>query len=304
MTLAGESAGAVFVHAHTFTGASVRRAILSSGSLYLSPPQPVSKGQELMELIGKRVRDSEQKSLKDAPASALLHALRESNVNTMWLQEESCLGGWQQRSEQIEELIIGDVEYESVLWRNGIETMPVEAIVQAFDNNKQHGPSLRKLYGITTGRPTASKLGALDFINDILFAVPAEDIAGRWRGRKKPVFQYVVDQANPWQASSRAHHAVDLVLLIGGYDLSFNPSAEAVGNEMRKRWIAFVNGEQPWSAGGKFAFGPLGECKEIDGSQFAARRRVDHWKLLREIGSAQLMPILGALAAGRISLHN
>lgn len=42
-----ESAGGVYVHAHIVTEASVRHAILSSGSRYLSPPLPCERGNPL-----------------------------------------------------------------------------------------------------------------------------------------------------------------------------------------------------------------------------------------------------------------
>jgi hypothetical protein len=114
----------------------------------------------------------------------------------------------------------------------------------------------------------------------------------------------VVDQANPFQASSRAHHAVDLLLLFDGVDLSFNMAAAAVGQEMRQRWTSFVSGQAPWSVNNRFAFGPVGECKEINEAQFAARRRVEHCKVLQEAGAGVYMPILFALTAGRINLLN
>jgi hypothetical protein len=54
----------------------------------------------------------------------------------------------------------------------------------------------------------------------------------------------------------------------------------------------------------RFAFGPVGECKEINEAQFAARRRVEHCKVLQEAGAGVYMPILFALTAGRINLLN
>lgn len=125
--------------------------------------------------------------------------------------------------------------------------------------------------------------------------------------RGKKVYRYVVDETNPWQSSARAHHAVDLIFLFGTLDLSHNPEAEAVGQEMRSRWIRFINGEEPWSptsTGKRFAFGPYGESKEINEKQFAARRRVAHTKVLKEARFEVYRPIMNELTAGRISLLN
>lgn len=160
------------------------------------------------------------------------------------------------------------------------------------------------MYQVVAARPTAAKLGALDFVNDARYALPVELIADKLQAAKKNVYKYVVDQSNPWQSSSRAHHAVDLLLLFDGVDLSFNPAAQAVGQEMRQRWISFVSGKEPWSVDQRFAYGPLGECKEIGETQFAVRRRVGHCRVLKEAGMEVYLPILAALTAGRISLLN
>lgn len=153
-------------------------------------------------------------------------------------------------------------------------------------------------------RPTASKLGALDLVHDARYSLPIEIISESLQARGTKVYKYVIDQPNPWQSSSRSHHAVDLLFLFGGVDLSFNPGAESIGYEMRRRLTSFVNGKAPWSEQRRFAYGPLGECREIDEVQFAARRRVEHINALREAGRDVYMAIVGALTAGKISLLN
>ena len=91
-------------------------------------------------------------------------------------------------------------------------------------------------------------------------------------------------------------------------DFAHNPAAEAVGEDMRRRWTTFVSGKEPWAElsamGKKFAFGPYGDCKEIDQRQFAARRRVHVLKLLKEVGPQVYNGIANKLAAGKISLLN
>lgn len=182
--------------------------------------------------------------------------------------------------------------------------MTPQMIVESFAKGGEYASQLSRLYCVSLNRPTPSKTGALDFITDARFALAVRKTARLWRTVGKRVYCYVIDQENPWQASSRAHHAVDLVLLFGGLDLSFNPAAEKVGREMRKRWISFVNGEAPWSNEKSFAFGPFGEYKEIDANEFATRRRVKHLDLLEKMDIANINAVFGALAAGRISLLN
>ncbi|KAJ5770124.1 uncharacterized protein N7511_002175 [Penicillium nucicola] len=304
ITLSGESAGAVYTHAHLITSLPVKRAVLASGSLYLSSPLPVEKGDGLISLLEEKVRALGQPSLRQSSVPVLIQALKECNVNTMWIQEEPDLADWETRPEQVEELMIGDTEYESVIWRNGVELLDGKTIAAAFDSNKEWGTQLRKMYHVVADRPTAAKLGALDLVNDVRYTLPVETVSSKLQAANKRVYKYVVDQPNPWQPSSRAHHAVDLLFLFDGIDLSFNPVASMVGQEMRQRWIKFVNGDGPWSPEKRFAFGPVGESQEIDDAQFAARRRVDHCQALKNVGASVYMPIVFALTAGRISLLN
>ncbi|RAL01252.1 putative carboxylesterase [Aspergillus ibericus CBS 121593] len=304
ITLAGESAGAVYVHAHLVTGTPVKRAVLASGSLYLSSPLPVERGQGLIKTLEAKVQELGQLSLRQSSMSALIQALKECNVNTMWIQEDEDFQDWEAKPELVEEVMIGDTEYESVIWRNGIETFDGEAIAAAFEQDEQWGTKLRKMYHVVADRPTACKLGALDLVHDARYTLPVELVAEKLQAAGKRVYKYVVDQSNPWQPSSRAHHAVDLLFLFDGVDLSFNPAAKSVGQEMRKRWVQFVNGHSPWSEEQRFAYGPLGECGEISAAQFASRRRVEHVQALREAGMGVYMPIVFALTAGRISLLN
>lgn len=160
------------------------------------------------------------------------------------------------------------------------------------------------MYQVVPSRSTASKLGALDLVHDARYGLPVEVISDKLQSSNKTVYKYVIDQPNPWQPSSRSHHAVDLLFLFGGVDLSFNPGAEGVGQEMRRCWVRFVNGDAPWAEQKRFAYGPLGESRDIDEVQFAGRRRVGHINALREAGKEVYMPIVGALTAGKISLLN
>ncbi|KAK1138692.1 hypothetical protein N8T08_002083 [Aspergillus melleus] len=304
ITLAGESAGAVYVHAHLITGVSVKRAVLASGSMYLSSPLPVERGDAMIKTLEDTVKGLGETSLREASVSNIIQALQKCNVNTMWIQEDPELEDWQNKPEQVEEVMIGDTEHESVIWRNGIETLDGPTIATAFEQDPKWGPQLRKMYNVVADRPTACKLGALDLVNDVRYALPVEVVSEKLQAAGKRVYKYVIDQPNPWQPSSRSHHAVDLLFLFAGVDLSFNSAAENVGQEMRNRWISFVNGSAPWWQERRFAFGPFGECQEIDERQVANRRRLEHVRVLKEAGIGVYMPIIFALTAGKISLLN
>lgn len=196
-----------------------------------------------------------------------------------------------------------------MIWRRGIETLSPSDIISTFTgSDPERGNKLRKAYHISADRPTSSTLGVLDLLHDSKFALPTELVAEKLIANKKKVYRYLFDEVNPWQASSRAHHAVDILFLFGTMEFSHNPPAEAVGEDMRNRWISFVNGSEPWSelstTQKRFAFGPYGDCKEIDQRQFAGRRRVHVLELLREVGPQVYNGIANKLAAGKISLLN
>lgn len=183
--------------------------------------------------------------------------------------------------------------------------MHPEDIVNALDDCCGRSSKLKQLYHIYPERPASCYNGALDIINDARFALPALEISERWRktGHGK-IYQCVIDEANPWQASSRAHHAVDLILLFGGIDLTFNTAADNVGKRLRESWLAFVHGESPWDSSPIWGFGPLGRCGEVDASEYAARRRTKCFEYLRTLGTEQCRQVSGRLAAGRVSLLN
>lgn len=69
-----------------------------------------------------------------------------------------------------------------------------------------------------------------------------------------------------------------------------------------------MGGSEPWSelsaTEKRFAFGPYGDCKEIDQGQFSGRRRAHVLELLREVGPQVYNGIANKLAAGKISLLN
>ena len=264
----------------------------------------MERGYLLISTLSTKIEEQYHVSLNDAPASAILQQLTDSNINTLYIQQEPDLQGWEDRTTKLPELLIGDVEYESVIWRNGLEAVSADEIAAAFDSDIELGTKTKHIYGISSTRPSSSKNGALDFVTDTRFALPVEDMSRGRRAAGKTAYQYVFDQPNPWQSSSRAHHAVDLVFLFGGYDLSANPAADKVGYQMRDKWIRFINGERPWDGEKRFAFGPHGKCGEIDDEEYAARRRASHFELLRDMGSAITCLIVAKLTAGRISLLN
>ncbi|KAH7233624.1 Alpha/Beta hydrolase protein [Fusarium tricinctum] len=307
VTLAGESAGAVFCHAHLVAGAPARQVILSSGSLFLSPPQPRQKISALQGVVLKQLQAIDKSlSLEDAPASTVIEAVKLSHLQSFFLEWEDRFDGWQTKIGNAERLLLSDVQKEAAIWQAGVWATDLKEILAAFNTAGEHSEELKTLYHIYPDRPSSCKTGALDFINDYKFLLPIHHLDKTWKAAHKPVCRYLVDESNPWQPSSGAHHAVDLPLLFGGLDLSFSPSAENVGRAMREAWIRFVSLKEPWpdASGTCYGFGPHGIIKVLEDWEVRSRRRVSETDRLGTMDSALLDKTLAGLAAGKVSLLN
>ncbi|KAI7759836.1 hypothetical protein LZL87_009159 [Fusarium oxysporum] len=307
ITLAGESAGAIYCHAHLVANARVRQVILSSGSLFLSSPQPWHLVASFRDKVSTNLKDMDQTlDLETASASEVVEAVRRSGLQSFFLEWEDPFNAWHTKTGCAERLLLSDVTKEGAIYQAGVWATDPSDIAKAFDASEQYGDELKKLYHIYRDRPSSCKTGALDFINDYKYLLPVERLEKSFKGAKKPVFRCLIDEANPWQPSSGAHHAVDLVLLFAGFDLSFAPSAERVGQAMREAWIKFISGEEPWpdATDKYYGFGPHGTLKTLEDWEVQSRRRVGLAEKLSEMESSLLDKTSSRLAAGKVSLLN
>lgn len=193
---------------------------------------------------------------------------------------------------------------KSVILHNGIENTSPGKLLEIFQSQGEVGFEVARTYGVEVDRGRSSKIGALDFLHDQRFTAPVERMTNDWREAQRPVFRFLVDQPNPWQTSSRAHHAVDLLYLFEGFDLSFSPEPQNVSAEVQSKWISFINGNDPWPSSTAFAFGPLGRCEQVGAKELAGRRRVRHCQALSKHDQDILENIWRSLAAGRLGLDN
>ncbi|KPA38784.1 catalytic protein [Fusarium langsethiae] len=266
VTLAGESAGAVYTHAHMITKTPVRQCIMQSGTLHLSPPQSRETAIALIYKMSMKLLTAGNSSLRTAAVSKILEAQAALGLVSFYLQMEEDLQGWNER--------VGQHERVS---------------------------QLKTMYGLLPDRPSSCKTGALDFLNDMRFTLPVRVVMEQRRRAQQAVFGYLMDQPNPWQRSSRAHHGVDLIYLFNGFDFTFDQSAQRVAEAMQLKWIEFICGDDPWKPGEFFTFGPFGESKEVD---VADRRRYRHLDIAIALGQDKAEAIVRNLATGRSSLLN
>ncbi|KAJ5335098.1 hypothetical protein N7452_007501 [Penicillium brevicompactum] len=300
ITIAGESAGAMYSHAHAVMGAPVRQCILQSGTMYLSPPQPPEATSALRKRLSIILSSLGGYDLRTASASHLLEAQAKMGLMSYYIQMEPKLEGWQQKWGNVERIAIGDNEYESAIWKIGIDALEPSTICSAFDlaGSCEKAKLLKRVYGIVPSRAISCKLGALDFLNDVRFTLPTGLVIEQSRRARRPVFGFLIDQPNPWQSSSRAHHGVDLLYLFRGFTFP-DQSAWKVSEEMQRKWIEFISGEDPWQEGRFYAFGPFGRCEEVN---VADRRRYRHLDAVLEAGPQNIEAVFKAIAAGRTSL--
>ncbi|WZH44120.1 carboxylesterase [Fusarium acuminatum] len=308
VTLAGESAGAVYCHAHLVINSPARQFILASGSLFLSPPQPPKSVQALRDAILKQLQAINPSfNLDNAPAKEVVKAIGLSGIQSFFLQWEDRFKDWQIETKAAECIVLSDMEREAAIWQTGVRATSANDILKAFNAAEQYADQLKKIYHIYLDRPSSCQNGALDFINDYKFVLPINRLEKLWNDSQKPIFRYLVDEVNPWQSSSGAHHASDLVLLFGGFDQEFPNSTKSSGQAMRKAWIQFINLEQPWTTSGSdlyYSFGPHGVSKSINKSGLGARRRMTQTEMLGRMDSVLLDKVFAGLAAGKVSLLN
>ncbi|KAH6990071.1 Alpha/Beta hydrolase protein [Ilyonectria destructans] len=221
----------------------LRQIALSSGSLYLSPPQPQEKVYSLVNNVQGHLQELGRFNLRDASVEQ----------------------GWQQETGSSQRILLSDCQREFILWQDGIWATVADSIVEAFDRAGHDVCELKWLYHIYLGRSSVCKQGALDFINDYKFVLLIQCLTKLWSKYKKQVYRYLINKPNPCQPSG-AHHAVDLLHLFGGFDFSFSRAAYQTGSKMHETWISFVHFKDSQSPRPCVAFGPNGEYQYLDGN--------------------------------------
>ncbi|KAG4431206.1 hypothetical protein IFR05_013313 [Cadophora sp. M221] len=309
ITLYGESAGAIAVHAHIHGPSpipGIKRAILQSGSLYLTPPAPQAVGSLVMKKLEAL---SETDDLKNLPVGALLQGLGHLGFQNWWLHDEGEIfsPGTQQIEwpitgpPELEAILIGDCQWESRGFEPRIVSIGLQGLQELFARYSSVGSQIIELYQIDFSSMEAARPRVSAFINDLKFAFGSDEIFRMERelGKRK-CFRYVVDQVNPWNHSAGAHHAIDLAFLFGGpFNYSHDESAKIVGTSMRESWITFINGGDPWEQDTVYGFGPKGNCRAIKPEVLSQRRRTHCINSLREIGWSRCQPLITRLMGAR-----
>jgi hypothetical protein len=75
----------VSFHAYIVSRAPIRQAILSSGSLYLSPPQLAESGSALIRKVSRELEKLGYSDMATPSADALIEAQEALNIRYIWL---------------------------------------------------------------------------------------------------------------------------------------------------------------------------------------------------------------------------
>lgn len=329
ITVGGESAGGVFTHALLASGAEFERAILQSGSLYTSPPQPEKAGFGLVGLIEGNLQLMEfdkgnqsgnfgpEASVAGADAKVLLETLKELGIIRTWLWDEPYFKDWdndQRVFGKLKGLLVGDTAHEWVLWYGAHKKMTAKKIRSCFEtriNGPEAGQKLAKAYGIDKLEEdhNTANMAVLHFLGDARFCAWPPSIAKNVNAAGGKAYQFYYDEGNPFMPKEKAlaQHAVDLFGLFGGYDDVVNDETRRVGRMMRTKWIDFINGEEPWRTDEVYLLGPDGMTGAVDRDSNAAvhdlnpRRRQAQIAVIHEVGWKAVMEVWQALSSAAAS---
>lgn len=289
ITLGGESAGAIATHFHTLSAHSslLKRVILQSGTATTIPAQPVPVGEFFRNKLFAELSVSNIDEFRKLEATEICRAQQAIGVNTIF---PVATGSFWSKEPWRGEVLIGDVEKEYSLFTTGITSLSApaiefpdvpasKAILDAYGNNLD---------------------GVLKFSGDAKFNYHTEMYHREFLRDSPKTYRYLFDAPNPFVPELGAHHAVDLLYLFGGVQLSARQ--EALGDAMRRIWVRFVAGVEPWNKEGleKVLVIDADGCRVRDAEEVKKRRNAEQWKVLEELGWEAVSKVIGEVVRGKI----
>ncbi|KAM0420305.1 hypothetical protein ACHAPT_011966 [Fusarium lateritium] len=203
MTILGESAGAIAAHGHIHGPSptkGVRRAILQSGSLYLTGPTPQAVGEAIMKRLASL---SGTNDLRTLPVDDILAGLQKLGIRNWWLHEEDQVfvrgtGGneWPiSAAAELETLIIGDCQWESRGLESHVAALGLEKLNEIFRHYHPVAQDVQKLYDIDFSSMEVARPRISAFINDLKFAFATQEIPRMEKGTmdRRTCYRYIFD---------------------------------------------------------------------------------------------------------------
>ncbi|KAI5803015.1 Alpha/Beta hydrolase protein [Geopyxis carbonaria] len=307
ITLAGDSTGASSVQAHLQNSPAglFNRIILMSGSLATTRPRPVQKQEELMKKVCRQLgiawKGEWEREIKAVPVEKLLEAFYElgatqvfPTLDDFFPKGELAPGDPEGVPSWCNAIFLGDNTYESAFWGLVVLRHEPEAITASIQPclPANIASEVLKAYEISPQNDDTPE-NALKLLNDILFHYQMSRTAALWKSSgKKDVFQYVLDQRNPFTPEMETQHDANLLFCWGSYDVSAYPQAESVRHEFQTAITTFVYGQPPWESGAVFGFGPDGLSQKLNNKQYCEHRRVRPMAFLEHLDEGEIQRLV------------
>ncbi|KAG0130645.1 Alpha/Beta hydrolase protein [Tuber indicum] len=330
ITIGGNSAGsfAVETHLNAVPGSDAKglfnRAIMQSGTLYVSNPKPESWGINLSKQVARNLgadveKEGWEEVLKTAPAQDIVAAIEKDGLDFLPLTDNDAFftKGWGEvgtaAPEWCDALLIGDTEFDGSMFAPRVRLLPPEDLIAAFRSLGATGDALLAAYQIPTTTPSFPvpavtkriHQGTLQFLSDVLVSLPSHRIATTWRSKNKEVYEYNYDQPNPWGPQNRrAHHAVEMPSLFGNYTFpeEVREVTSKVQAAIQEHFISFIRGDAPFKAGEEEAMG-YGPAGKVVVGRKKDRRNARAWEVLEGLSKAELVRAYD-IVGGQIGFHD
>lgn len=271
VTAFGESAGCASLCFHlSSTIPLFNRVILQSGSAATISATPCpSKNEEYLKLLEFCDIDKSDpqrlERLRNVPVETLVEAAHTlTNSAFSPLAHESFFTTTPTYSNHhrivaecpwIEEVILGDAVYEGYLFASALQSIQYHDFRTHVHNTlgKERGNRLLQVYEIHADIDANLFWTRLCvFTGDIMFSLPIHHLAQSLSKSGKPTYRYSLSLRNPFPGSPYSfvlgHHFIELayqfMTLLDRFPL---PVQRDVSVGFAARWLAFANGDAPWS---------------------------------------------------------
>lgn len=301
VVLAGDSAGATACDSHLHTDASkglFHRAIMFSGALGTLPLRSVHEQQITMkrccEALGVEWKDGWEKELAKVPMEDFAEVIWDIKHLAMHGTDDGYFHGRFEPEfmpDWCDAVMLGTNDFESTTWQPLITLFSQEEIINAVKGTlpAEYAEQLLKNYNLTTEIDRDEfNTNVFDFITDALYVHPVGTVARRWRRARKHVYEFIIDEPNPFRMDQRAMHGTNLIYAFGSYEFDTD-RAKYIRDQMQKHLLAFVYNEAPWPKESVFGYGPDGTCGTLSPAEVEKRRRISKHEFLNQIDTTLVL---------------
>jgi carboxylesterase type B len=131
----------------------------------------------------------------------------------------------------------------------GIASKFIDSVNKTFSSQPDFAAQLLSAYNISsTSSDQDAMLSILLFASETCFYAPARAMATGWPSSSK-FFLYHFNEGIPWEGrfQGEAGHILDVAYLFQNYNEHLDEKQKKVARAYAEDFIAFVNGEDPWT---------------------------------------------------------